>query len=127
VDTRRGVEQLHRIRETLALAELTDGLTFAQMTTEAAPRIPRDATVVAVLPHVPAETAIALGNLRRRGMAVTAVLVLLDSDELEAGYGRLIAEGIRDIRHLADEAALPDLARRQVDRSSPYAFIAPGT
>ncbi len=126
VDTRRGVEQLHRVRETLALAELTDGLTFAQLVTEAAPRIPRDATVVAVLPHVPVETAIALGNLRRRGMAVTAVLVLLDPDMLEAGYGRLIAEGVGDIRHLADEAALPDLARRQVDRSSPYAFIPTG-
>jgi uncharacterized protein (DUF58 family) len=126
VDTRRGVEQLHRVRETLALAELTDGLTFAQMVTEAAPRIPRDATVVAVLPDVPSESAIALGNLRRSGMAITAVLVLLDPDPLEAGYGRLIAEGIRDIRHLADEAALPDLARRQVDRSAPYAFIPSG-
>src|SRR5579883_764445 len=126
VDTRRGVEQLHRIRETLALAELTDGLTFAQMVTEAAPRIPRDATVVAVLPDVSPETAIVLGNLKRRGLAVTAVLVLLDSDPLEAGYGRLIAEGIRDIRHLPDEAALPDLARRQVDRSSPYTFIPAG-
>jgi uncharacterized protein (DUF58 family) len=126
VDTRRGVEQLHRVRETLALAELTDGMTFAQMVMEAAPRIPRDATVVAVLPHVPVETAIALGNLKRRGLAITAVLVLLESDGLEAGYGRLIAEGIRDIRHLTSEEALPDLARRQVDRSSPYAFIPAG-
>jgi uncharacterized protein (DUF58 family) len=126
VDTRRGVEQLHRIRETLALAELTDGLSFAQMVVEASPRIPRDATIVAVLPQVPPETAIALGNLKRRGLAITAVLVLLDSDPLEAGYGRLIAEGIRDIRHLPNEAALPDLARRQVDRSSPYAFIPAG-
>ncbi len=126
VDTRRGVEQLHRVRETLALAELSDGLTFAELVTECAPRIPRDATVVAVLPQVPPETAIALGNLRRRGMAVTAVLVLLDTDPLEAGYGRLVAEGIRDIRHLPGEAALPDLVRRQVDRSSPYAFIPSG-
>jgi uncharacterized protein (DUF58 family) len=126
VDTRRGVEQLHRVRETLALAEVTDGLTFSQMVVEASPRIPRDATVVAVLPNVPPESAIALGNLQRRGMAVTAVLILMDSDALEAGYGRLIAEGVRDIRHLADEAALPDLARRQVDRSSPYAFVPSG-
>jgi uncharacterized protein (DUF58 family) len=126
VDTRRGVEQLHRVRETLALAELTDGMTFARMVIEAAPRIPRDATVVAVLPDVPPETAIALGNLQRRGMAVTAVLVLMDPDPLEAGYGRLIAEGIRDIRHLPDISALPDLARRQVDRSSPYAFVPSG-
>jgi uncharacterized protein (DUF58 family) len=126
VETRRGVEQLHRIRETLALAELTDGLTFAQMVSESAARIPRDATVVAVLANVTPETAIALGNLQRRGLAVTAVLILLDTDPLEAGYGRLVAEGIRDIRHLTNEAALPDLARRQVDRSSPYAFIPSG-
>lgn len=126
VDTRRGVEQLHRVRETLALAELTDGLSFARMVTEVTPRIPRDATVVAVMPDVPPESAIALGNLKRSGMAVTAVLVLLDPDALEAAYGRLIAEGIRDIRHLPDEVALPDLARRQVDRSSPYTFIPAG-
>src|SRR5262245_55458270 len=31
VETRRGVEQLQRIRELLARAELTDGLTFAQL------------------------------------------------------------------------------------------------
>jgi uncharacterized protein (DUF58 family) len=124
VDTRRGVEQLQRVRELLARVELTDGLTFAQLVTETAPRLPRDATVVAVLPAVSAETAIALGNLRRRGFAITVVLILLDSDPLEAGYGRLVAEGIRDVRHLRDEAMLPDLARRQVDRSSPYAFVA---
>lgn len=126
VETRRGVEQLQRIRELLARVEVSDGLTFAQLVIETAPRLARDATIVAVLPHVTPETAIALGNLRRRGLAITAVLVLLDADPLEAGYSRLIAEGIRDIRHLPDEAALPDLARKQVDRSSPYTFIASG-
>ena len=33
VETRRGVEQLQRIRETLARVELTDGLTFAELVT----------------------------------------------------------------------------------------------
>jgi uncharacterized protein (DUF58 family) len=126
VETRRGVEQLHRIRELLARAELTDGLTFDQLVGEAVPRLPRDATVVAVLPRVPEEAAIALGNLRRQGFAVVAVLILLDPDPLEAAWGRLTAEGIRDVRHLADEAALPELARRHVDRSSPYSFVPVG-
>ena len=77
VETRRGVEQLQRIRETLARVEKSDGLTFAQLTFETAHRLPRDATVLAVLPVVTVETAIALGNLKRRGMAVACVLVLM--------------------------------------------------
>ena len=75
VPTGRGVEQFQRIRETLARAELNDGLTLAQLSIEAAPRLPRDATVMALLPAVPVETALALGTLRRHGYAVTVVLV----------------------------------------------------
>ncbi|HEX4588552.1 MAG TPA: DUF58 domain-containing protein, partial [Gemmataceae bacterium] len=63
VPTGRGVEQFQRIRETLARAELNDGLTLAQLAIEAAPRLPRDATVMALLPAVPAESALALGAL----------------------------------------------------------------
>ncbi len=123
VPTRRGVEQLQHIRETLARVELTDGLTFAQLLSESISRLPRDATILAVLPDVSVETAIALGNLRRAGLAITVVLILLEDEPLELAYGRLIAEGIRDIRHLKDESELPELCRRQVDRSSPYTFI----
>jgi uncharacterized protein (DUF58 family) len=123
VETRRGVEQLQRIRETLARVELTDGLTFSDLITETIGRIPRDATILAVLPDVSVETAISLGNLRRSGLAVTVVLILLEAEPLERAYGRLVAEGIRDIRHLKDEAELPELVRRQVDRSSPYTFV----
>jgi uncharacterized protein (DUF58 family) len=69
VPTRRGAEQLMRILEALARVELTDGLTFPQLVVEATSRLPRDATIVALLPNVPPESAIALGNLRRRGYA----------------------------------------------------------
>jgi uncharacterized repeat protein (TIGR01451 family) len=120
VETRRGADQLQRIREALARLELTDGLSCADLIAEAAPRLPRDATLVAVLPDVPVETAVALGNMRRRGMAVTVVLVILTDDALEKSYGRLLAEGIRDVRHLADEAALPELCRSRVQRLAPY-------
>ncbi len=75
VETRRGVEQLQRIRETLARVELTDGLTFAELVVgdgePAAARRDRGGGAA----DVPVETAIALGNLRRRGLAVTVVLV----------------------------------------------------
>ena len=122
VETRRGAEQLHRIRDTLARVELTDGLTFADLVTEATSRLPRDATVVAVLPDVPEETAITLGGLRRAGRALTVVLIQHDENALETCYGRLIAEGVRDIRHLKSEEELPDLCRKQVDRSAPYSL-----
>ena len=104
VETRRGVEQFHRIRETLARVEFTDGLTFSQLVIETTGRLPRDATVVAILPDVSVETALTLGNLHRQRFAVTAVLILLDDEQLEKGYGRLLAEGVRDVRHLRDEA-----------------------
>jgi uncharacterized protein (DUF58 family) len=127
VETRRGVEQLQHIREVLARVELTAGLTFADLVIEATPRLPRDATILAVLPDVPVESAVALGNLRRHGLAVTVVLVALGEEALERSYARLVAEGVRDIRHLADEAALPDLCRRQVEHSAPYDFASIGS
>jgi uncharacterized protein (DUF58 family) len=126
VETRRGAEQVQRIRETLARCELTDGLSFAELIVETAHRLPRDATALAVLPEVSTETAIALGNLRRRGMAVAVVLVQCDDDRLELAYARLVAEGIRDLRHLANEEMLPDLCRNQVNRVAPYDFVTPG-
>ena len=123
VETRRGVEQLQRMRETLARVELTDGLTFAELVVETTSRLPRDATVVAVLPDVPEETAVALGGLRRAGRAITVVLIQHDPNNLETSYGRLIAEGVRDIRHLKEEAEVPDLCRKHVDRSAPYSVV----
>ena len=122
VETRRGVEQLQRMRELLARVELSQGLTFAQLIDETVTRLPRDATVVAVLPRVSVATALTLGNLRRRGFAVTAVLILFDDTELEKGYARLLAEGVKDVRHLNDEAELPDLCSKQVQRATPYQF-----
>ena len=123
VETRRGVEQLHRIRDTLARVELADGLTFAGLVAETTSRLPRDATIVAVLPDVSEETAITLGGLRRAGRAITVVLIQLDENSLETCYGRLIAEGVRDIRHLKDEAEVPALCCKQVDRSAPYSLV----
>jgi uncharacterized protein (DUF58 family) len=123
VPTRRGSEQLQRIRETLARVELTDGLTFAGLVAETVGRLPRDATLVAVLPDASEETAITLGNLRRQGFAVTVILVALDANAIQTAYGRLLSENLRDVRHLKEEAEVPDLCRKHVDRSAPYAVV----
>src|SRR5947209_4641132 len=125
VETRRGVEQLQRIRETLARLELTDGLTFAELLLESASRLPRDATVIAVLPDVPVETAIALGNLKRQGYAVTVVLVMLPENDLERAHGRLLAEGLRDVRHLPGEELLAALCSHHVQNTAPYQLVSP--
>ena len=109
-------------RQTILWVAFGIGLTFAQLVSETTSRLPRDATLVAVLPDVPEETAIALGGLRRAGRAITVVLIQHEENALETSYGRLIAEGIRDIRHLNSEEEVPELCRKQVDRSAPYSL-----
>jgi uncharacterized repeat protein (TIGR01451 family) len=115
VETRRGAEQLMRILETLARVELTDGLSFAQLLIEAAGRLPRDATVVALLASPSFETIIALGELRRKGLAVTAIINLYDDEEFRRASAQLASEGI-EARHLKSVEMLPDLCREYVLR-----------
>jgi len=109
VQTRRGFDQFQKIRETLARLELTDGFDFARLALETAPRIPRDATVIAILPRVPVESAVALGTLRRQGFAVTAILIGLDETHKLEAHGRLLAETVRDIRYVNTEEELANL------------------
>jgi uncharacterized repeat protein (TIGR01451 family) len=113
VPTRRGPEQFMRILETLARVELTDGLTLAQLTVETSDRLPRDASVIVILPRANEETAVALGNLRRRGLAVTAILNLHDELDFADSAGLLWAEGI-ETRHLRDATAISTICRQFV-------------
>jgi uncharacterized protein (DUF58 family) len=124
VETRRGVDQFQQIREALARLELSDGMDFARLCLEMAARMPRDATVIAILPRVPVESAIALGTLRRQGFAVTAILIGLDDGDKILAHGRLLAEAVRDIRyvntaeelaHLGGNTAAPGAAAYAVD------------
>ena len=110
VPTRRGPEQLRRILETLARVELTDGLPLPAQIEEASSRLPRDATVIAIVPPGKTESAIALGNLRRRGFAVTVLLNLHDEWDFAQAAGPFLAEGI-DVRHLKDEASIVEICR----------------
>lgn len=110
VETRRGPEQLMRILETLARVEPTDGLNMAQLITETANRLPRDATVVAILTEVTVETATVLGSLRRRGFAVTAVLNMFEERDFAEAAGKLLQERIES-RHLKDETAVGSICR----------------
>ena len=109
VPTQRGTDQFSQILETLARVELTDGLTFPQLAMEVAARMPRDATVIAILPGVSEDTAISLGSLRRRGFAVTAILVMFrDETNFAECVGRLLTEGI-EVRHVESEQQIANL------------------
>jgi uncharacterized protein (DUF58 family) len=110
VPTRRGPEQLVRILETLARVELTDGLPLPALLEETANRMPRDATVIAIVPPGSYESAIALGNLRRRGFAVTVLLNLFEEWDFAAAAGPFLAEGI-ETRHLKDEESIMEICR----------------
>ena len=108
----RGPEQLQRLRKALARVELTDGLHFDALVSETACRMPRDATVIAILQEVTERYAVALGNLRRQGYAVTAILNIHEMYDFAVASKHLLTEGI-STHHLAEEAAISSIARSQ--------------
>lgn len=110
VPTRRGPEQFTRILEALARLELTDGLPLSALIEEAASRMPRDATVICILPPGSKDAAIVLGNLKRRGFAVTAILNLYEDYDYAIASGPFLAEGI-ETRHLKDEQSIMEICR----------------
>lgn len=110
VPTRRGPEQLMQILQTLARAELTDGFDFSQLVTETIGRMPRDATVVAILSHLSPAATLALRTLKRRGFAVTAILNFWDEFDFSAAAAMLLADGIT-AHHLRDENSVSDICR----------------
>jgi len=111
VPTRRGPETLLEILQSLARAELTDGLDFQHLIAETMSRLPRDATVVAILPQTTAGAVLALEMLRRRGYAVTAILNNYDEYEFARGAGLLTAAGI-GAQHLKDETSVAEICRQ---------------
>ena len=115
IPTRRDSEQFHRIRETLARVELTDGLTFPQLVIEMQSRIPRDATVLAIIPSNNDQTTISLQNMARRGFAVSVMVNVFDPIDYALISSPLISAGIEPY-HLRDEESIVHVCRKQVVR-----------
>jgi uncharacterized protein (DUF58 family) len=111
VPTSRGPATRMQIVEALARLELTDGLTFSELILETTSRMPRDASVIAILPVVTEQTAIALGSLVTRGYGVTAIVNTYAPIDFADQSGPLLAQGI-SIRHLHDEAAIMTICER---------------
>lgn len=112
VETRRGVEQLQRIFEALARLEKTSGLDLGRLVAEAADRIPRDATVIAILSQVSDVEIVALSALRKQGYAVSAIINCHDVEQFARSSGPLISAGI-ETRHLRDEESISEICRKQ--------------
>jgi uncharacterized protein (DUF58 family) len=115
VPTRVGGGQLTQILKTLARVEKTDGFSFAQMIRESISRIPRGASVIAILTAVTPETAVALGNLRRRGFAVTAIVSVYEEYDFAKLAAPLEAEHV-EVRQLRDRAAVPTACLKTMAR-----------
>lgn len=115
IPTARGATQLPQILEQLARVELSDGLRFAQLVRESTSRLPRNATVIAILSQVTPEIAIALGTLCRRGYAVTAIVNTPEGPDYAERAAMLQAERI-ETRHLRDREAIRTACARLVLR-----------
>jgi uncharacterized protein (DUF58 family) len=111
VPTRRSNIQLRHILEILARLEKSDGLPLPQLVQESASRMPHSATVIVLLTKVTTEMALALGNLRRRGMAVTAFVNVYDEVDFANMAGPLVAERI-EVRQLRDRAGVARMCQR---------------
>jgi uncharacterized protein (DUF58 family) len=121
LEAAKGEDQLAEILATLARLEHTDGLEFAAMIREAAPGISRDTTVVAVLGTVTPQIAIALGDVARRGLLVTAIIVSMEMEAVP-DWARppdwaqmLLAQGI-DFRVVNSEEAVGNLCAEAIIR-----------
>lgn len=111
IPTRRGANQFQQILESLARLELSDGLPFATFTQEIDDQLPRDATVIAILPRVGDAEVITLTSLRRRGYAVTVLVNRFDDYEYAQAAGPLIAAGV-DVRHLRRRDSIETICRQ---------------
>ncbi len=121
LEAAKGENQLAEILAILARLEQTDGLDFAAMIREAASGISRDTTVVAVLGTVTPEIAVALGDVARRGLLVTAIVVSVEQEAVP-DWARppdwaqmLLAQGI-DFRVVNSEEAVGHLCAEAIIR-----------
>jgi hypothetical protein len=113
IRTMRGDQQLHRILETLARLEPGDGLIIGQALLEVTPWLPRDATLVAILPAAEESALSALGTLRQHGFWVTVIVNTYEYHDYAVAAERFLSQGI-EARHLRDEFSITQLCQPYV-------------
>jgi len=106
----RGPEHFQNLHRTLARLERTDGLELSNLLLETQSRLPRDASVIAIVQQVDELAALALGMLVRQGYAVSAIVNHFEADSVREAAGRLMAQRI-PVYHLKDEASIAHLCQ----------------
>jgi uncharacterized protein (DUF58 family) len=109
----RGPEQFANLLDVFARLELSEHLNLQQTILETSSRFARDATVLAILCRVTPEKAMALGNLKRRGLVVSAIVNTYDEEHFAHDAALLEAEGIK-ARHLRDRDSIVTLCRERL-------------
>jgi uncharacterized protein (DUF58 family) len=109
----RGPEHFHHLHRTLARLERTDGLELPNLLIETQSRLPRDASVIAILQQVDDMSALALGMLARQGYAVSAIVNHFERETVHEAASRLIGQRI-PVYHLYDEDSIPQLCQRML-------------
>ena len=112
VPTIKSHEQAIRIHRSLARLEKTSGMDLPTLLVEAGSQLPRDATVIAIVSEMKMETAISLGNLKKQGYSVVAIVNSFSEDRFAQTTGPLLAEGIGAM-HLKDEESIRTICERQ--------------
>lgn len=113
VRTARGDGQLLRILEALARLELSDGLSLADSLMEALPYLPRDATVVTIVPEAQEAMVALLASLRQEGLAVTVIVNTYEVHDYAVAAGKFLEYGI-EARHLRDRPSITQLCQPYV-------------
>ena len=79
---------------------------------ECSARMPREATVIAIVSEMNMENAIALGNLKKQGYSVVAIVNTHSTERFAQTTAPLFAEGIGAM-HLQDESSIRAICERQ--------------
>ena len=115
VPTRKSPEQMIHISKALARLEKTDGMRLSELVIESASQIPRDATVIVIVPTITLENAVALGGLARQGYSIEVIVNCYSEEEFATVSAPLFAEGITT-RHLKDESSVAQICEKQMLR-----------
>lgn len=121
VETGKGRDRLQCILETLARLEYTDGFDFPTMIRAVASRIPRNATVVAILRRVTPEIAAALGDLTRQGFLVNAIVVAFGGEAVPdwakpPDWAEMLLSQGMDFHMVTDEESITQLCAQAIVR-----------
>jgi len=109
----RGPEQFHDMHRLLARLERTDGLEFPNLILETQSRLPRDASIIAVVQSVDDYASLALGMLAKQGYAVSAIVNQHELEAFHEASGRLMSQRI-PVYHLIDESSIPGICQKML-------------